>query len=47
MIDFGAPESALAGAQCPFSSSFDDTSGYRYNDLLVMPYDDVNPDKFG
>eukprot|EP00040_Diaphanoeca_grandis_P029600 m.173664 g.173664 ORF g.173664 m.173664 type:complete len:648 (-) comp31737_c0_seq3:375-2318(-) len=40
VMNFAAPDSALADATCPFSSSFDNVQGY--NDDLVMPYDNVN-----
>ena len=47
MLDFAAPSSELADAECPFSSNYDDIAGYRANDLLATPYDNVNPDRFG
>eukprot|EP00041_Stephanoeca_diplocostata_P038167 m.1481494 g.1481494 ORF g.1481494 m.1481494 type:complete len:743 (-) comp25177_c1_seq6:3865-6093(-) len=46
VIDFGAPLSQLVDAECPFSSMFDSVTGYRYNDLLANPYDNVNPYAF-
>ena len=47
VLDFAAPSSELADAECPFSSNYDDIAGYRANDLLATPYDNVNPDRFG
>eukprot|EP00035_Acanthoeca_spectabilis_P025291 m.457731 g.457731 ORF g.457731 m.457731 type:complete len:653 (-) comp21339_c0_seq1:58-2016(-) len=47
-LDFAAPPAALAEASCPFSSSFDNVQGHRYDELLAAPYDDVaNPDALG
>lgn len=46
-LDFGAAPDQLADAACPFSSTFDDIAGYRYNDLLETVYDDVDPDRLG
>lgn len=48
VLDFAAPPAALAEATCPFSSSFDNVHGNRYDELLAAPYDDVvNPDALG
>lgn len=46
VVDFGAPLSQLVDAECPFSSMFDSVAGYRYNDLLANPYDNVDPYAF-
>jgi hypothetical protein len=46
LMDFGARDSTNR-QDCPFSSEYNDISGYNPNDILVAPFDDVNPDLFG
>jgi hypothetical protein len=46
-MDFAAPTAALAEASCPFSSSFDNVYGHRFDEELAAPYDNVAPDAFG
>jgi hypothetical protein len=46
-MDFAAPTAALSEASCPFSSSFDNVYGNRFDEELAAPYDNVAPDAFG
>lgn len=47
VLDFGAPLSELEGAACPFSSMYNDISGYNPALILATPYDNVAPDRLG
>lgn len=46
-LDFDAPLSELRSSSCPFSSLYEDLSGYNYNIVLETVYDDVTPNRLG
>ena len=45
-MDFGA-DADMTEDRLPFSSTYDNIAGFRYNDLLATPYDNVLPNRFG